>query len=158
MIGKILKIIFALIIGYLVGLLSGAILGILLGLAPSLFFREIVYSNQTILMCILLSLILGGLLGSLAIQISNKMFDNNDKPFIGALVGTIVGFIIVFVYGVMDVPNPETFNQSFYVAPMIYSGVVGCYIGTIIFSIFNVTRVVREIIQSNIEVRNYKKV
>ena len=137
--------------------MSGAVLGVLVGLIPSLFFREIVYSNQTILMCIILSLILGGLLGSFAIQISNKMFDTSDKPLLGALSGTIVGFTILFVYGVIDVPNSETFNQSFYVAPMIYSGVVGCYIGTIIFSFFNVTRVVREIIQSNIEVRNYRK-
>jgi uncharacterized membrane protein YdcZ (DUF606 family) len=108
-------------------------------------------------MCIILSLILGGLLGSFAIQISNKIFDTSDKPLLGALAGTLVGFIIVFVYGVIDVPNPETFNKSFYIAPMIYTGVVGCYIGTIVFTIFNAARVIREIIKSYIEERNYKR-
>ena len=60
-IGNILKVIAALIIGYLVGLLLGGILGILIGLIPSFFIREIVASNQSILMSFLLAAILGGL-------------------------------------------------------------------------------------------------
>ena len=156
MIGNIFRIIIALIVGYLVGLLSGYILGILLGLIPGLFFREIANANQTILMSIILSITLGGLLGFSAIQIGNKLFEDDDKPLNGALAGAIIGFIVVcFIGGVIDVPNPDPYRFN-YIAPVIYGGVIGCYIGTIIIPIFNVARVIREIVKSYKEARNYE--
>ncbi|HSB02572.1 MAG TPA: hypothetical protein VLE49_18115, partial [Anaerolineales bacterium] len=63
MIGNILKVIAALIKGCLVGVLWGSTVGILLGLPLGFFFREVVSSNQDVPLRILLSIILGGLLG-----------------------------------------------------------------------------------------------
>ncbi len=155
MIGSTFKVIAALIIGYIVGFLCGFALGVLLGLAPSLFFREIVSSNQTILMSLLLAVILGGLLGSLEVQVFNKIFATSDNPLIGTLAGAILGLVlVVFVYGVLDVPSSGPFNQRFYSVPMLYSSTLGSRIGAIIFSVFGAAETVREIAKPYQEVRS----
>ena len=149
MIKNIFKVIAALLIGYFIGLLFGGALGILLGLVPSIFFREIVYSNQTVLMSVLLSLVLGGLLGCFEVLIFNRMFDANDKPLLGAFIGTIFGLVLgVFEYGVLNVSSSEVFRQEFIPVSLIYSGAVGSRIGAIIFSIFLAAGTVREIVTS----------
>jgi len=152
---NILKIIATLCIGYLLGLTFGSILGIFLGGTPSLFFREIVNSNQTVLMSITLALILGGLLGYFAMQFVNKIFTANDKPLIGVLLGIVVGFIVVFyLEGVVDIPDPETFIKPMGTIPIIYSGIVGSDIGAIVFPIIATTRVIQDILTNNKTTRN----
>ena len=151
MIGNILKIIATLFICYLIGLTFGFTFGIFLGGIPALFFKEIVNSNQTVLLSITLSLILGGLLGLLAMQIVNKIFEASDKPLIGILLGIAIGFIVVFfVEGVIYFPDLETFIESMHIYPIFYSGSVGTYIGAIIFPIIGGTRVIRDILANNI--------
>jgi hypothetical protein len=149
MIGNILKVIAALIVGYLVGILCGGVVGLLLGLAPSLFFREIVASNQTALMSVLLALISGGLLGLLEVQIFNRLFTTSDNPLIGMAIGIIFGLIFgVFGYGVLDMSSSDTFLPVFYPGAMIYGGALGSRIGEMIFSLFAAAQTIREIVQS----------
>ena len=158
MIRNILKIIATLCIGYLLGLTFGIILGIFLGGIPALFFRQIINSNQTVLMSITLTLILGGLLGFFAMQFVNKIFAANDKPLIGVLLGIVVGFIVVFfAEGVIDISDPETFIKPMGIYPIIYSGIVGSDIGSIVFPIIGTTRVIRDILANNKEARNDEK-
>ena len=158
MIGNILKIIATLSISYLLGLTFGIIFGIFLGAIPALFFREIINSNQPVLLSITLSLILGGLLGFLAIQMVNNIFAASDKPLIGVLLGIALGFIVVFfVEGVIYLPDLETFTKPMIIYPIIYSGSVGCYIGAIIFPIIGAARVIRDILANNIEARSNKE-
>jgi phosphate/sulfate permease len=154
MIGNIVKFIAAVILGFLVGLLSGMILGLGVGLALSLFFLEIVQAQQTILMSILLSAVLGGLLGLFAVQIINKATESEDKPLAGIVTGVVVGVIVaVFVYGYIDIPDPSVFEQDLYTIPMFYGVSVGGQIGAIIFPIFGAAAVVREIIADYRELR-----
>ena len=158
MIGNILKVIAAIIIGFLVGLMSGAILGIPFGLGISLFFREIVFSHQTVLMSIILSSILGALLGLFSIQIINRVAETDDKPFAGIVVGAFVGIIVaIFLYGYIDIPDPSIFEQSFYPFPIFYSVSIGSQIGAIIFPIFGAAAVVRDITRTYAEIRKNKE-
>ena len=158
MIRYILKIIATLCISYLLGLTFGSILGIFLGAIPGLFFREIVNSNQTVLMSITLTLILGVLLGLFAMHFVNKIFTASDKPLIGVLLGIVVGFIVVFfVEGVIDISDPETFIKPMIIIPIVYSGIVGSDIGSIIFPIIGTTRVIQDIFKNNKEAINNEK-
>jgi len=155
MTGSIHKIIAILFISYLLGLTFGIIFGIFLGGFPTLFFKEIINSNQEVLVSITLSLILGGLLGFLAMQLANHVFAHSDNPLIGILLGFAVGLIVVFfVEGVIYIPDPETLIKPMYIYPIIYSGIVGSYIGSIIFPIIGVIGVIRDIVANNIEARS----
>jgi len=146
MIRNVFEIIVALIIGYVVGLFSGGFLGVSLATILNLFFYDIVYSNQTL---IILSLFLGGILGAFAILLGNQMFGERDKSLIGALAGAIIGFFIIFFMS--DVIH--IFNSEGYYAPTGYSIIIGRSIGATVFPIFNVARVVRDYIKE----RNYKR-
>jgi hypothetical protein len=158
MFGNIRKIIATLLIGCLLGLTFGIFLGIFLGGLPALFFREIIYSNQAVLMSITLGLILGGLLGLFAIQLINYMFDASDKPLIGVLFGMALGLIVVFfVEGVIDISGSETFNKRMHMYPIIYSGSVGGYIGSMVFPIIGATRVIRDILAKTKKARSNNK-
>jgi hypothetical protein len=162
MIRNILKIIItliaALVVGFLLGFLCGVILGLAFGLGLSLFFREIVFAHQTILMSILLSSILGGLLGWFAIQIINRFAETNDKAWAGIAAGVVVGVIVaVWLYGYIDIPDPSVFEQSFYTVPIFYSVSIGGQTGTIIFSIFGVAAVIRDAIRNHQEIRKNAK-
>jgi hypothetical protein len=158
MIGNINKIIVTLFICFLLGLTFGIIFGIFLGGIPALFFSEIIYSYQAVLLSITIALILGGLLGLLAIQLANMIFPSNDKPVIGVLLGFAIGLIVVFfIEGVIYLPDPETFNKPMHLYPIIYSGSVGSYIGTIIFSLIGVTKVIRDILAKIIIARSKKE-
>lgn len=149
MIGNILKVIATLIKGCLVGLLFGSTIGILLGLPLGFFFREIVSSNQDVPLRILLSIILGGLLGFSEVQIFNKkLFAADEHPLIGILVGAVFGLTFGgLVNNVMVVLSSDSSNQDFYVAGLIYSGALGVRIGAIMYSFFGVAEAVREIVK-----------
>jgi hypothetical protein len=158
MVRNILTIIATLSIGYLLGLTFGIILGIFLGGIPSLLFREIVNSHQTVLMSITLTLILGVLLGFFAMHLVNKIFAASDKPNIGALLGIAVSLMVVFfVEGVIDISDPEMFVKPMGIYPIIYGGILGSEIGSIIFPIIGTTRVIRDILANNKEARNDEK-
>jgi hypothetical protein len=158
MIRNILTIIATLGIGYLLGLTFGIILGIFLGGIPALFFREIVNSHQTVLMSISLTLVLGVLLGFFAMHLVNKIFAASDKPLIGALLGIAVSLMVVFfVEGVIDISDPEMFIKPMGIYPIIYGGILGSYIGSIVFPILGATRVIRDIHANNKAARNDEK-
>jgi uncharacterized membrane protein required for colicin V production len=146
MIGNLLKIIGTLIAGYLFGYVFGAILGAALGAIPSLFFREIVSFNQTILMSVTLSMVLGGLLAFIATKMINKLWDTDDKPFSGIIMGIVVGLVVVlFVDGVTDLQSSDNFREYYYMWPVIYGGILGTDIGSTIFAILSATAMARDI-------------
>ena len=158
MIRNILKITATLCLGYLLGLTFGIILGIFLGGIPSLLFREIVNSNQIVLMSISLTLILGVLLGFFAMHLVNKIFAASDKPLIGALLGIAVSLMVVFfVEGVIDISDPEMFVKPMGIYPIIYGGILGSDIGSIVFPIIGTTRVIQDILKNNKAARNNEK-
>ncbi len=155
MIGNLLKIIGALIAGCLFGYVFGAMLGAALGAIPSLFFREIVSFNQTILMSITLSIVLGGLLAFIATQMINKLLDTDDKPFTGIIIGIVVGLVVVlFVDGVTDIRSSDKFSEYYYMWPVIYGGILGSDIGSAIFPILSAAAAVRDM---KAEAANSKK-
>lgn len=157
MIRNILKIVATLVVGYLLGLTFGAIFGIFLGGIPALFFREIINFNQTVLMSITLTLILGVLLGLFAMRLVNRIFDASGKPLIGVLVGLMAGFIVVFfIEGVIDISDSEMFIKPMYIFPIVYSGVIGSEIGSIIFPIIGGLGVIRDIITKTKEAKNHE--
>ena len=158
MIRNILMVFATLSIGYLLGLTFGVILGIFLGGIPSLLFREIVNSNQTVLMSISLTLVLGVLLGFFAMHLVNKIFAASDKPLIGALLGIAVSLVVVFfVEGIIDISDPEMFVKSMGIYPIIYGGKLGGDIGSIVFPILGATRVIRDILANNKVIRKDDK-
>jgi hypothetical protein len=158
MIRNILVIFATLGIGYLLGLTFGIILGIFLGGIPGLLFREIVNSKQTVLMSISLTLVLGVLLGFFAMHLVNKIFAASDKPLIGALLGIAVSLMVVFfVEGVIDISDPEMFVKPMGIYPIIYGGILGGDIGSIVFPILGATRVIRDIHANNKAARNDEK-
>jgi len=158
MIRNILMLFATLGVGYLLGLTFGIILGIFLGGIPYLLFREIVNSNQTVLMSISLALILGVLLGFFAMHLVNKIFAASDKPLIGALLGIAVSLMVVFfVEGVIDISDPEKFVKPMGIYPIIYCGILGSNIGSIVFPIIGTTRVIRDILANNKEIRKDDK-
>jgi len=150
MIGRILKVIATLFICYLIGLTFGAIFGIFLGGIPALFFREIVKSNQSVLISIIMSLILGGLIGLLAILLANKVFITSDKLLFGVLLGIASCFFVVFfIEGVIYVSDTEMFTKPMSFYPLIFSGRVGSYIGSIVFLIIGSSKVIRDVLAPN---------
>ena len=141
------KFIAILIISYLLGITFGSIFGIFLGGIPALFFREIISSNLATPVSVAISLILGGLLGFLAMQLVNKLFPPSSKPLAGILLGFAVGLIVIFfVEGIIYVPDPDSLMKPMYTYPIIYSGIVGSNVGSIIFPIIGVIRVIRDIV------------
>jgi hypothetical protein len=135
----------------------GIILGIFLGGIPSLIFREIVNSHQTVLTSISLTLILGVLLGFFAIHLVNEIFAANDKPLLGVLLGIGVSLLVVFyIEGLIEITDPDMYMKPMAMYPIIYGGVVGGEIGSIVFPILGVTRVIKDIYKNNQEAREYE--
>ena len=158
MVGNILKIIATLVLGYALGWIVGAMSGAILGAIPGLFFREIIDANLEVLMSITISLLLGGIVGFLVTLFSNKIFEASDKPFAGVVLGIVISLIVIFfVDGMIGFSDNVTFDQSFSILPVIYSGTVGSDIGSIVFSLLGVTRVVRDILETYKEAGNNKK-
>ncbi len=148
MFGNILKIIATFICGYLVGMLLGGALGVLIGALPSLFFSEI--AAISILISILLMMISGGSLGYVEIRIFNKLFDTNDRPWLGMVIGAIFGLVFgIFGYGVLDTAGSEAFLQYYSPVSLIYSGAVGSRIGEVIFSIFATVQMILKLVRSS---------
>jgi ABC-type Co2+ transport system permease subunit len=148
MVGNILKVIATFIGGYLAGMLLGGVLGVLLGLLPGLFFSVI--AEFSILISILLMAILGGLLGYIEVRIFNKMFDADDRPWLGVVFGAIFGLIFgILGYGVLDAAGSEAFSQYYSPVSLIYSGAVGSRIGEVIFSVFATVQMIRELVRAS---------
>ncbi len=158
MIAKILKVFIALIFGYLFGLVFGAISGALLGAIPGLFFREIVFYKQAILMSIALVSMLGGLLGLFAIKLANKFLDVNYKPFFGVMFGLLVGIIVIFFkIGIIGISGLDTSDQFFYLIPIFYSEIAGSEIGSIVFSIIGAAGAIQVIRKDQNDSENNKQ-
>ncbi|MBI5935875.1 MAG: hypothetical protein HY867_19390 [Chloroflexi bacterium] len=145
MIGNILKVIATLVIGYLVGLLLGGFIGILIGIIPSFLIDKVIGLEFSFLVSASLAVIYGGLLGYLEIRIFNRLFDTNDKPYIGALIGIPFGLIFgVFTYFILELSVPEAVNPS---NILIYNGAMGSRIGAAIFSLYGAAQTIRELIR-----------
>src|SRR5688500_16894823 len=99
--GNIIKILAAIVIGYILGFLVGAVLGGILGLITTLFFREIVFSNQTILMSTVMAILLGGISGYIAMEAGRRIFETPDKSWLGVIFGSVIGLMVLFNYGVI---------------------------------------------------------
>ena len=148
MVKNILKIVGAVLGGLFVGLFIGVALGLVFGFVISLFFQEIVYLHQTILMSILLSVILGGLLVLISVKMLNSFLDTEDKPFGGIAAGVVVAVVVaLFIYGFVDIPDLSVFEQSFYSIPLFYSVSVGGQIGAILCPILGIIATIRSIIR-----------
>ena len=161
---SILKVVIAIIAGYIVGWLSGAVLGAFFGVLISFFIRDIVLPNQAVLISILLSLTLGSLLSLFASRIFNTLFETNINSFIGAIPGALIGLVIVvFVYGYIDVPDPDSYHGSitvnrFTLTPiMFYSTKISSQIGATVFPIFSALGIIRETIKSHLELRRNRE-
>ena len=158
MIGNVLKITVTLALGYALGWIAGSTLGFVVGAVPALFFREIVDSNLAIVMSISTSLLLGAILGFLATQISNRLFAASDKPWTAVMIGMVIGLIVLFfVDGILSFSDSATLDQSATMLPLIYAGMVGSDIGSIIFPIVGATRVIRDIMETHKEARKNQK-
>lgn len=154
---NILKIFFTLFLGFFLGLTFGIIVGIFLGAIPALFFREIVNSHQSVIMSIVLTLLLGGLIGFSAALFSNKIFDANDNPLLGVLLGILAGLITVFFgEGVIHISDPNSFGKTMNLYPIIYGGRVGSEIGSRIFPLIGLIRVVRDLLAKDEETNNHE--
>ena len=132
--------------GYFIGSTIGVIAGTLFGIFLGMFFREIVYSQQTISMSILFALTLGGFLGWLAIVTSNKIYGHKGKPRFGILFGSVLGFMVILVYGVIVISDPNLFDHTFYIIPLQYGIVIGQYTGSIHYMVAGIIVSVREIL------------
>lgn len=125
--------------------------GAFVGAIPSLFFQEIVNARVTALMSLTLSLLLGTLLVFLSTFIINKVFSSNDKPRLFVLFGFAVSIFAIYLNGIIVVSPSETFHFSY---PLIYSGIIGSDIGSIVFSIMSTLKVIREIFNDRKEKKN----
>lgn len=156
MIENTFKIIAAFVLGYLLGWILGGTLGAIHGSLPSLFFQVIVDSGTVSIMSLLLVLFIGATLGFLATKLGNKIFETSDKPFSGIALGMFLGLIVLFINGVLVPSNTAESRTSFNLLPMVYGSIVGGDIGTILFPLLGVIKVIREIIDSNNETRRNK--
>jgi len=158
MVGNIIKFLAALVIGCIVGWILGAALGSFLGAIPALFFYEIVAANQEILFSALMSLIMGGLLGFVAVQFINKFMGASEKPFLGIALGVIVGFVVViFMTGLIDFPNGQTVDSSESLYLVIYGGMIGGDIGLIIFPVLGGIKTLRDFVEGAKEMERNKE-
>jgi hypothetical protein len=144
MIKNIIKVLAAVVVGYILGFVVGAILGGILGFIASIFFREIVYSNQTILMSTVMAILLGGITGYIATESGRRIFETSDKPILGIVFGVVIGFIVLLNHGVIYIPDPGVFDQRFYRIPVLYSSAIGHYIGTIIIPLIGIRGIIYE--------------
>lgn len=157
MITNLLKVVAALIIGFLFGLMLGSVLGVLFGLLVGFFYQEIVYAGQAFLLSIVLALLLAGLMGAFATQILNKIFETEDRSIGGVLGGAVIGIGVVIFYGIINTPEPESFNQGWYFVPLGYCVALGGQIGSIIFALFSARAVVRDMAVTASNLRTAKK-
>jgi hypothetical protein len=144
MIKNIIKVLAAIVVGYILGFVVGAILGGTLGFIASIFFREIVYSNQTILMSTVMAILLGGAIGYIATEAGRRMFETPDNRILGIVAGVVIGLVVLFNHGVIYIPDPGVFDQRFYRVPVLYSLAIGHYIGTIIFPLIGIRGIIYE--------------
>jgi hypothetical protein len=142
--GNIIKILAAILIGYILGFIVGATIGGILGLITSFFFWEIVFSNQTILMSIVMAVLLGGMCGYIAMEAGRRIFETPDKSWLGVVFGSVVGLMVLFNYGVIYIPDPSIFEQGFYIIPVAYSVDLGKYIGSIFFPLIGIRGIIYE--------------
>ncbi len=155
MVGNILKIIATLVLGYALGWVIGSITGAFVGAIPALLLREIANSGLVVLPSIFLSLLIGAILGFLATKLSNKIFAASDNSFLGVVIGMVSALVVVFfVDGAFSTSDTVASNQSSYLLAVIYSGIIGGDIGSIVFSIFGVIKVIRGIIEAHKEAKN----
>jgi hypothetical protein len=158
--GNMLKVVATIIVGYIIGLLSGVILGAVFGVFFSFFVPDFISSYQATLVSFFIALTLGSLLSSFASQVFNRMFETNINSFLGVIPGALFGLIlVVFVYGYVDVSDPSgryvhrTVNHFVLTPIMPYSAKIGGQIGAIVFPLFGAVGVIREIIQSHLQLQ-----
>ncbi len=147
---KISQVVIAGVIGYFFGSIFGILTGTIFGSVLALFFREIVYSYQTILMSILFAIVLGGFLGFLSVATIRKVYGTDDAPVQGMLSGAVLGLIVILGYGVIVISNPKIFSETFYVIPMIYGAGIGQYIGSINCMLIGVILTIREFVLNRV--------
>ncbi len=162
--GNILKVVATIIVGYIVGFMLGSILGALIGIFASFFIPDVILPHQATLISLFISITLGSLLSSFASQVFNRLSETNINSFLGAIPGVLIGLIIVvFVYGYVDVSDPNNFYGRFSVKHlaltpvMPYSAKIGGQIGAVIFALFGAIGIIREMIQSHLQLQRNRK-
>jgi hypothetical protein len=162
--GNILKVVAAIIIGYIVGFILGSILGALFGVFISFLIPEVISPHQATLVSLFISLTLGSLLSSFVSQVFNRLLETNINSFIGAIPGALIGLVIVvFIYGYVDVSDPDNYYGRFSVnhlaltPVMPYSAKIGGQIGAITFALFGAVGIIREIIQSHLQLQRNRR-
>jgi len=130
----------------------------------SFIIQEVVSPHQATLISLFISLTLGSLLSSFASQVFNRLFETNFNRFLGAIPGALIGLVlVVFVYGYVDVSDPNNFYgyrtvNHFVITPvMSYSAKISGQIGAITFPLFGAIGVIREIIKAHLELQRNRE-
>jgi len=110
-----------------------------------LFFREIIAARATLLMSVLLSLMLGGSLGFIAMKATNRLIGLRDNPFVGAGTGAVMGLVVaIFFYGYIDISDSTGIEIALNGIAIIYSSTIGGRIGAVVFALLGAVAVIRE--------------
>ena len=157
MVGNVLKIIITIVLGYALGWLFGSMLGALLGAIPAFFFGAIVELNLVAVVSLALALLVGATLGFLATQIGNRLSQTSDNPTMAVTIGMFLGVIFLLVDGMLGVAEGAELHRAFNLMPIVYTGIVGADIGSLLFPLLGTVRVLREIIESSKEVRSNRE-
>lgn len=144
MIKNIIKVLAAIVVGYILGVVIGLIAGAIIGVIMSIFFREIVSSNLTIWMSVFMAVVLGGTLSYIGTEAGIKTFETPHNSRLGIVFGSVFGLIFLSYYKVIYIPNTVTFDQGFYMAPILYGIALGQNLGSIIFPLIGVRGVIHE--------------
>jgi hypothetical protein len=158
MVKLVFKVLIGLVVGFLGGLLIGVIAGMFVGLAFDFFFLEAVKSDQTTLVSLLIAIISGGLIGFIGVLALKRAYETDDRAWVGAIIGAIVSlFTAYFYYGVILNPYPDIYTDAFYWIPIVYGASIGGQSGATMFSIVGMAAIIREIVQSNAELRKNRE-
>src|SRR5687767_14307993 len=120
MIKNIIKVLAAIVLGYILGFAIGRMFGGILGSIASILFTEIISSNQTALVSMMIAILSGGIVGYIATEAGRKIFEFPDHPILGIMLGSVIGVIFLVNHGVIQIPDPDISNRLFYRIPILY--------------------------------------
>jgi LytS/YehU family sensor histidine kinase len=144
MTGNFFKVLAVIVLSCIFGLFAGFVTGRIVGIIANIFVQETIEPSQAILISMVMAILVGGGLGYIATQANRRTFEIPDHPIPGIMLGLVIGFIVLLIHGVIDIPDSGIIDARSLRIPKIYGATIGSYIGAIIFPLIGIRGVIHE--------------